>query len=83
VCYLQPRTLKDRIAIVNDFVKRFDFRIPIAVDPMDNPAMIAYTAWPERLYVIGPDGRVAYKGDPGPWGVDPEQVAAHLEGVGR
>ena len=81
VCYLQPRTLADRVAIVNDFVKRFTFTVPILVDPMDNPAMDAYTAWPERLYVIGADGRLLYVGAPGPRGVDPEELAGVLAGV--
>lgn len=79
VCYMQPRTLEDRLAIARDFVERFDYRIPLVVDPMDNPAEVAYSGWPERLYVIDEEGRVAYKGGRGPVGFRPRQVEQWLE----
>ena len=78
VCYPQPRSLKQRVAIANDFVKRFDFKIPLAVDGMENAAMHAYSGWPERLYVIDEKGLIAYKGKPGPFGYHPEEVEAWL-----
>ena len=30
--------------------------------------------WPDRLYLIGRDGRVAFQGDQGPFGFRPEQL---------
>ena|SRR5688572_6208747 len=78
VCYAQPRTLDDRLAIARDFVTRFGWTLPLVVDRMENPAEDAYAAWPERLYVVGADGRIAYKGAMGPDGFDPEQVEAWL-----
>jgi type I thyroxine 5'-deiodinase len=79
VCYLQPRTLADRVSIANDFVKRFHYPLPMTVDTMDNAAVELYAAWPERLYVINPDGRIAYRGGMGPFDYHPEQVRAFLE----
>ena len=79
VCYPQPRTLKQRVAIANDFVKRFNYPIPLAVDGMENAAMNTYAGWPERLYVIDEAGRIVYKGKPGPFGYHPEEVEAWLE----
>lgn len=79
VCYPQPRTTDDRVAIARDFVKRFHFEVPLLVDPIENPADTLYAGWPERLYVIGEDGRIAYKGEPGPFGYHPEEVEAWLE----
>ena len=79
VCYTQPLTLEDRVFIARDFVERFDYAIPLVVDPMENPAEDAYAAWPERLYVIGVDGRIAYKGKKGPFGFDPDELEAWLE----
>ncbi|HMA17065.1 MAG TPA: deiodinase-like protein, partial [Thermoanaerobaculia bacterium] len=38
VCYPQPRTLEQRVAIANDFVKRFHYDVPILVDDMENAA---------------------------------------------
>jgi type I thyroxine 5'-deiodinase len=78
VCYPQPRTLADRVAIANDFVKRFHYDVPIAVDDMGNAAESAYAAWPERLYVVDENGKIAFKGKPGPFGYHPEEVEAWL-----
>ena len=79
VCYAQPRTLADRLAIAKDFTGRFSWALPMVVDPMENPAERAYAAWPERLYVVGRDGRIAHKGAMGPDGFDPEGVEAWLQ----
>ena len=78
VCYPQPRTLSERVGIANDFVKRFSWDVPTAVDPMDNRANELYAGWPERFYVID-GGRIAYKGDPGPFGYHPEEVEDWLQ----
>ena len=37
---------------------------------MDNATNHAYGAWPDRMYVIGTDGKITYGGEPGPWGFD-------------
>lgn len=79
VCYMQPRTLADRITIANDFAQRFGYPIPLAVDTMANTANQLYAGWPERLYLIGTDGRIAYKGGMGPFNYKPEEVRAWLE----
>jgi hypothetical protein len=79
VCYRQPTTIAERVAIANDFVARFDYSIPLVVDPMDDPACTAYAGWPERLYVVGEDERVAYKGRVGPFGYDPDELEGWLE----
>ena len=39
----------------------------------------ASTAWPDRLYVIDRDGRVAYKSAAGPFGFKPAEVQTTLE----
>jgi hypothetical protein len=46
--------------------------IPMLVDDMQDTANKAFCAWPERLYLIGADGKVAYTGEPGPGGFDPD-----------
>ena len=79
VCYAQPQTLADRVMIADDFIGRFQYTMPLVVDPMENPAEDAFAAWPERLYVIGVDGRIAYKGRKGPFGFDPDELELWLE----
>jgi hypothetical protein len=34
----------------------------------------AYTGWPDRLYVIDREGRIAHKGKAGPFGFKPQEV---------
>jgi hypothetical protein len=78
VCYAQPKNLAQRVAIANDFIKRFNYPIAFGIDDIDNAAEAAYSAWPERLYVIDESGRIAYRGGMGPFHYDPEDVRAWL-----
>jgi len=78
VCYAQPKTIADRVAIANDFTKRFKYPVPFAIDEMSNAASDAYAAWPERLYIIDESGRISYKGGNGPFKYDPKEVRAWL-----
>ena len=78
VCYTQPKNLEQRVAIANDFTKRFKFGVPFGIDQMNNAANDAYAAWPERLYVIDETGHISYKGGNGPFKYDPKEVRAWL-----
>jgi hypothetical protein len=80
VCYAQPKTIEQRVAIANDFTQRFKYTVPFGIDQMSNAANDAYAAWPERLYVIDGDGRISYKGGNGPFKYDPKEVRAWLAG---
>ena len=79
VCYPQPKTTGDRVRIANDFVRRFRYDIPLAVDSIENRANEAYAGWPERFYIVDERGVIAYKGKTGPFGYHPEEVAQWLE----
>ena len=79
VCYPQPKTLADRLAIARDFVERNDYTIPMLVDDVQNAADELYAGWPERLYVIAADGTSAYKGKTGPFGFEPDEVDQWLD----
>jgi hypothetical protein len=78
VCYAQPKNLQQRVAIANDFIKRFSYPVPFGVDDMTNVADRAYSAWPERLYIIDESGRIAYRGGMGPFSYHPEEARAWL-----
>lgn len=79
VCYRQPRSMGDRVLIANDFVKRFKYPIPLAIDTMDDRVEKIYAGWPERFYIIDAKGTIVYKGEPGPFGFHPEEVDAWLK----
>jgi Iodothyronine deiodinase len=74
VCYKQPKNLAQRVTIANDFVQRFDYKVPLAIDGIDNGANALYAGWPERLYIVDEKGIIVYKGKPGPFGYHPEEV---------
>jgi type I thyroxine 5'-deiodinase len=78
VCYPQPRTFEQRLAIANDFTRRFHYSVPLAVDAIDNPADKVYAGWPERIYIVDEQGKIVYKGEPGPFGFHPEEAEAWL-----
>ena len=44
--------------------------IPALVDGMDDAVNLAYAAHPDRLYLVGKDGRIALHGFEGPMGFD-------------
>jgi type I thyroxine 5'-deiodinase len=74
VCYAQPKTLEQRLAIANDFTKRFKYTVPFGIDDMRNAADLAYSAWPERLYIVDESGHIAYRGGMGPFHYKPDEV---------
>lgn len=79
ICYPQPTTFPQRVAIANDFVTRFHFPLPIAIDPMSNAADRIYGGWPERIYIIDEQGKIVYRGGLGPFNYHPEEARAWLE----
>jgi len=78
VCYAQPKNLEQRVIIANDFIKRYKYPVPFGIDDMSNNAEGAYSAWPERLYVVDENGKISYKGGNGPFKYDPKEVRAWL-----
>ena len=45
---------------------------------MKNSVATAYNAMPDRLFIVGADGRIAYRGSRGPRGFDPDALAKSL-----
>jgi hypothetical protein len=75
ILFAQPTTLAARTEIAQVCSLKLELPIPTLVDDMENSTDRKYYALPDRLYLIGGDGRVAYRGGPGPFGF----VAADLE----
>jgi hypothetical protein len=48
--------------------------MPALVDGIDDKVGSAYAAHPDRLYLVGRDGRIAYRGGPGPFGFAPDEL---------
>jgi hypothetical protein len=75
------RTVNERCAVAGACLTKLSIKIPAVVDSLQNSTEAAYTAWPDRLYVIGQDGRIAYKSKPGPYGFKPGLVAETLQRI--
>ena len=58
---------------------RLQTRIPTLLDDVDDAVALAYGGWPDRLYLVGRDGRVAFQGGRGPDGFRPEELEAAIE----
>ena len=58
--------------------RNLGIEFPTLVDGMDNRAEQDYTAWPDRLYLVDRDGKIAYKSGPGPMGFKPPELEAAI-----
>jgi hypothetical protein len=76
-----PKTLAERCAVEGTCATKLALRIPAVIDDLANSTEEAYTAWPDRLYVIDLEGRVAYKSKPGPFGFKPTEMEVVLKQV--
>jgi hypothetical protein len=73
------KDINERCARAGTCLARLGIKFPAVVDDPQNSTERAYTAWPDRLYVIDRDGRVAYKSEAGPFGFNPQEVARTLQ----
>lgn len=64
-------TADDRCSTAQEMLKNKSITIPCFADSMDDRINAAYQAWPDRLYVIRSDGRLAIVAEPGPRGFEP------------
>ncbi len=78
VVYASPKSQEERTDVAGACVRKLGIEFPALLDKWDNSTERAYTGWPDRLYVVDRDGRVAYKAGPGPWGFKPKEVAETL-----
>ena len=81
VVHASPADAGQRSDLAQLCVTKLDIKLPAVVDDFDNSTDAAYSGWPDRLYVIGTDGRVAYKSKPGPFGFKPAELEAALRAV--
>lgn len=78
VVYASPTNADERSTLAEMCVTRLGIKIPALVDHFDDSTEKAYSGWPDRLYLIDRDGRVAYKSKPGPFGFKPADLEAAL-----
>ena len=79
IALVDPVSLDERAEVADACALRLQTRIPILLDDVDDAVASAYGGWPDRLYLIGRDGRVAFQGEVGPFGFKPAELAHALE----
>jgi len=78
VVFASPKDMSERTTVAESCVRKLNIQIPALLDNFENSTETAYTGWPDRLYVIGRDGKVVYKSKPGPFGFHPADMKAAL-----
>ena len=81
VIFRNPRTDGERFQVAESCVRTLGIRFPALIDGIDNTVERLYTGWPDRLLLIGRDGRVVYKSAPGPFGFDPANLENALRAL--
>jgi hypothetical protein len=76
-----PGSDAERARVADACATRLAIRMPVVVDGTDDRVALAYGGWPDRLYLIASDGRVAYQGGEGPFGFLPEELEAALHAL--
>jgi hypothetical protein len=71
IVFASPRTDAERVNVAGSCVRNLGIRFPALVDAIENTVERKYTGWPDRLVLIGKDGRVVYRSEPGPFGFHP------------
>jgi Iodothyronine deiodinase len=65
-----PETAGERASVAAACAARHALDIPCVVDGIGDEVARRYGGWPDRLYLVGRDGDIAYQGGPGPFGFD-------------
>lgn len=74
----QPKTLEERQTVAASMCTKLEINLPTVIDGLDDAVGQAYSAWPDRLYLVGKNGKIVYKGGPGPRGFKPEELEEAL-----
>ena len=81
VVFASPRNEDERAFVAGSCVRKLGIQIPAVLDEFGNSTESTYTAWPDRLYLIDGNARVAYKSKPGPFGFKPDDLQTALRKV--
>ena len=61
-------TTEERRDVARTFLDDMDFDLPALLDNIDDKTARDYASLPDRLYLVGKDGKIAFAGDKGPRG---------------
>lgn len=71
-----PKSLEERQKVAREFAEQLKLTPPVLVDNLDDVVEKAYCGWPDRVYIIDAEGKIALKAAVGPGGFTPAIKAA-------
>jgi type I thyroxine 5'-deiodinase len=83
VVYDYPKDYDERLGVAGACSTKLGIEFPALVDTINNKTEAAYTAWPDRLYLIDSNGQVAFKSEAGPFGFKTDLLSKALESVSK
>jgi hypothetical protein len=83
VVYDYPKHYDERVSLAGACSTNLGIEFPALVDTLDNKTEVAYTAWPDRLYLIDSSGQIAFKSEAGPFGFKTELLSKALESISK
>ena len=78
VVFASPHNEDERSAVAGTCVRKLGIKFPAVLDDFSNTTERAYTGWPDRIYLIDQENRVAFKTKPGPFGFKPDLLQSEL-----
>jgi Iodothyronine deiodinase len=79
VLFATPKNDEEREYVAGACVRKLGIKFPAVIDGIENTTEKAYTGWPDRLYLIGSDGKVLFKSKPGPFGFHPADLEVAIK----
>lgn len=62
-----PRSIEERRKAALNLQSETSDELRVFVDSIDDEMAVRWGAWPDRIFVIGPDRKLMYSGGPGPF----------------
>ena len=78
VVFASPKSEDERAYVAGACVRKLGIKFPAVLDEFGNSTEQAYTGWPDRIYLVDQNGRVAYKSKPGPFGFKADELSTAL-----
>ena len=60
--YTQHSSYEHKLGYAKELVETFGMKVPVLVDDLEESVVMAYGRMPNMIYIIGPDGTVAFRG---------------------
>ena len=73
------KTIEDRKTAAKGCSAVSPLKVPVLLDDMNDTASKAYSALPERFFILGTEGKIVYSGKRGPHGIDLNALEATLK----